>query len=204
MAHGRHVLSFRIGKTRITIRFFFAAGMSLYMIVLPVQQALAVFLAVLLHEGTHLLLLRLCGRQPQEIVVGLFGMRMSEECFVLLDYRKELLCVLGAPCVNLLCFLLLLPFAEKNDYILYSCAAHFSLAVFNLLPLRMLDGGRSLQCLLLRYVSLQKEKSIMLILEWITFAAVGLFVFFLFRNRAPNVSAVVFFVYLFFLFVFHK
>ena len=57
--------------------------------------------------------------------------------FVTPEGEKELAAVLAGPAVNLLCGLLL---ARGHAWV--AAGAHLSLCLFNLLPVRPLDGGR--------------------------------------------------------------
>ena len=59
--------------------------------------------------------------------------------FVTPEGEKELAAVLAGPAVNLLCGLLL---ARGHAWV--AAGAHLSLCLFNLLPVRPLDGGRAL------------------------------------------------------------
>lgn len=197
-------MQLRIAKTNIRITFFFAVGMTVFSFVQHTAAVLSVLSAALLHELTHLVCLHFCGVHPEYITIGLFGMRMSDECVRLLHYKKELLCTLSAPLCNLLCFALLLPLCNAYEVCQTACAMHFSLGFFNLLPLRCLDGGRSLYCLLSLFCTQEKAEKYMNITEWVFYflflcilACVSIFI-------KPNPSAVLFFIYISFLFLFRK
>lgn len=197
-------MTLHCGKTKLEIGFFFVLGLSLYAAVVPARLLVVIFSAAAVHECTHLLLLRKFARQPQKIVFGPFGLRMSSECFALLDYKKEILCTLGAPLVNLLCGVLFFPFAHRSELLAKSCAVHLSLALFNLLPLRILDGGRVLQCFLLHCGNVRLENRVTAICDRLVFFALCLVLFLFYRNTAPNMTVLVFLFYLVFLAFFQK
>ena len=105
-------------------------------------QLLAVILsAALLHELGHLLALGLLGGRVRALRISVFGAELvtSAGC---LSYPGELAATLAGPAVNLLCGFVLAPLGAWT-----AAGAHLALGIFNLLPVRPLDGGRAL-CLL--------------------------------------------------------
>lgn len=197
-------MRFSIGKTKIHITFFFAAGCALFALWRGGIAVLCVLSAVLIHECTHLLCLRICKAAPSELTVGLFGMRLSEETLRLLPYKKELLCTLSAPLVNLFLSVLLLPFLQNGEAVQTLFAVHFSLGFFNLLPLRCLDGGRSVLCLLYSFYPPPKAERLMHAIEWICFLLFFAFLVVYFFTIRFEPSALVFLFYLSFLLFFRK
>ena len=195
---------FKIGKTKIHITFFFAAGLSLFAVRQGGAALFAVLSAVLLHECTHVICLCVFRSAPTQITVGLFGMRMSDESLRLLPYKKEIISTLSAPLVNLCVFFCLLPFAQRNETVLTACAAHFSFGFFNLLPMRCLDGGRSLFCFLRLHLSELKAEKRMRIIEWICFFFFFVLLCIYFFTVHIEPTAVIFLFYLAFLLFFRK
>ena len=106
-------------------------------------QLLAVILsAAALHELGHLLVLRLLGARVRELRVSVFGAELMTSA-ARLSYPGEIAAVLAGPAVNLLCALVL-----GGAHAWVAAGAHLSLCLFNLLPVRPLDGGRALYLLL--------------------------------------------------------
>ena len=106
-------------------------------------ELLAVILsAALLHELGHLLVLRLLGARILALRIGVFGAVLAADT-ARLSYPGEITAVLAGPAVNLLCGLLL---AGAHAWV--AAGAHLSLCLFNLLPVRPLDGGRALYLLI--------------------------------------------------------
>ena len=102
-------------------------------------RLLAVILsAALLHELGHLLVLGLLGGRVTELRISVFGAELVTDA-ARLSYPGEIAAVLAGPGVNLLCGLLL---AGLHAWV--AAGAHLSLCLFNLLPVRPLDGGRAL------------------------------------------------------------
>ncbi|MBR3954951.1 MAG: hypothetical protein IKJ63_05730 [Clostridia bacterium] len=165
---------------------------------------LCVLSAVLVHECVHLFCLYRCKAVPSALTVGLFGMRLSDESIRLLSYKKELLCTLSAPLVNFVVAVFLLPILQYGDFVQTLFAAHFSLGFFNLLPLRCLDGGRSLLCLLLSFYPPSKAERLMNVTEWIFFFGFFLFLIVYFFTVRMEPTALIFLFYLSFLLFFRK
>lgn len=107
-----------------------------------VPQALA---ACALHEGGHLLAIRLLGGRVAAFRVSCAGAELRLSARRPLGPGRELAAALAGPAVNLLLALACAGLGEG-----WHCFAGLNLALgcFNLLPLYPLDGGRALGCLL--------------------------------------------------------
>ena len=109
------------------------------------------FASVVLHEATHLLLMRVfgCSRPSVEILPG--GVKIRDGDFARLGYFPTAVCLLGAPVVNLLAagvFFLCGQTMETGDWFRQAAAVNLALGAVNLLPLSILDGGSALDNLL--------------------------------------------------------
>lgn len=130
----------RRGKVEITPGFLLlAAWLNLLdrQMIFPLAMA-----ACLIHEMGHLAVLAAWGKEIRRIRITAAGaeIRTTGE----MSYGTELLAILAGPAVNLLAalFLCRIPGGET------AAGLNLTLAAFNLLPCRNLDGGRALSCLL--------------------------------------------------------
>lgn len=130
----------RVGKLEITGGFFLILALLNYLdrqFMLPMAAA-----ACTLHELGHYLAIRLAGGDVRLIRLTAVGAEM-----VLsrpLSYWQEGLAALAGPGVNLI---LALSFCTREEGVTFA-GLNLALAVFNLLPVGRLDGGRALGCTL--------------------------------------------------------
>lgn len=110
----------------------------LLLFLVPLKWLFAWLFAAGFHEVCHWIAVKLCGGEIYSITIGLGGAKM--ECGPMTK-RKRLLAVLCGPLGGL--FLLL--FAR---WIPRVAICSWFLSLYNLLPLRQLDGGRALEILI--------------------------------------------------------
>ena len=119
--------------------------------------AALLFLAALLHECGHLAALRVCGIPVRRIDILPMGAVIAYDDSLCPHSQTAWIAFAGAG-ANLLALLVCLPFAQ-NLYTLFFVLANAALAVTNLLPIEMLDGGTVLRSVLLsRYEIASAER----------------------------------------------
>ncbi len=121
-----------------------------------IENTVIVAMAALLHEGGHILAAWTVGVPVGRLRLDLFGARMSLSG--LLSYRREFFIAAAGPLSNLISSALAFPVwhhagKPTDGGITLFLVASFGLAVINLLPVRSLDGGRMLRCLLAHTIS---------------------------------------------------
>lgn len=125
----------RSGRVQVTggfwlliLWFWYANG---WKILVPVLAAAAS------HELGHWAVLRLMGSHVDYLRVSMFGAEMRT-VHGRLSYAGELAAALAGPAVNLAAGMIL---ARMGPEAAVSAGAHLVLGLFNLLPIRPLDGG---------------------------------------------------------------
>ena len=107
---------------------------ALMVLVLPLPWLAAVAVAAIIHEGCHLLCLKLCRICVYRIHVGLHGAAIQTAA---LSPTQELVCAAAGPVGSFLC----LAFTQSCP-LLALCG--FLQGIYNLIPVYPLDGGRIL------------------------------------------------------------
>ncbi len=115
-------------------------------------SAAATLLAVIIHEGGHLVAAALIGIKPNRFSLGPLGARLEVDTAEL-PYGKEIALAAAGPVSNLLGAAYALPMTALTSGALFESvcffiAASVGLAILNLLPIKSFDGGRILSCAL--------------------------------------------------------
>ena len=135
---------------RIAVSPFFFLLLALFAAVDRQRLLFPILSAAALHEAGHLAVLRLVGGQIEQFTLTPFGGELRIRRSEWLSYGREIASVLAGPGVNLVCALVLgraaAELSWERGYLL--SGLHMLLALFNLLPLRQLDGGRALYLML--------------------------------------------------------
>lgn len=128
----------KIGGTTLIVDYYFVAPAALILIVLQREEILLCTLFCVLHELGHLSAMLAFGQKPLSVELGYYGMRINcgEK---LLPANQDIIISAAGPAVNII---LAIIFGLCGNFTLMS--VNISLAVFNLLPVKMLDGGRIL------------------------------------------------------------
>lgn len=121
----------RLGISAAACLFLAAA-----ILVLPFQWILGAIAAAVFHELCHIAAIYFCGGKISRLQIGGSGAVMEAEP---MSRGKEWICALAGPFGSLL----LLPFARWIPRTAVCGAFH---ALYNLLPVYPLDGGRAFRC----------------------------------------------------------
>lgn len=144
--------------TKLKITFPFAAVVTAMLLCCDEKVVLLCFTSSLFHECGHLLFMYLFGDIPSLIEFGVFGIRIERTQKKNIPYKKEALIALGGIFINL-------PVALWGIIYYYISGAVTGFEVFfvnaviasvNMLPVKVLDMGRALECLLLCFIKPEK------------------------------------------------
>ncbi len=130
----------------------------------------------LFHELGHLFFMLLFKAEPSLIVFGAFGIRIERESSELLSYKKEALIASGGIFANGLLSLcgVFIYIAFNSLFGAKLFAVNFLIAAFNMLPVRLLDCGRCLECIFGAMLSLEKSERLLTVISYVTVAVITL------------------------------
>ena len=181
---------------RVEITVPFAAGLAFLLLADSTGAVACGILAAALHEGGHLLMLRLQKRRVCGLRLTIFGAQIRAHT-AQSHYSKDAALFLAGPAANLLALVVcsILPVPALAMF----RTANALLGFVNLLPVGPLDGGQALFCLLQMHFSARRARQIVQVVSFVVLlplAAAGFLL--LFRSRW-NFTLLVMAVYLLFL-----
>ncbi len=149
-----------------------------------VKYPLMLVFAVLIHEMGHILAARLVKAPITSLSVGVHGFSMAFD-FTALSYGKECFVILSGSVTGLL--------TAAIAYGISDSLAYFSLvsavmALLNLLPIRGLDGGEALSCILGCFFLPDRSCRICKAVSWIAAVMFWLAVIWIQLRIHPNLS----------------
>ncbi len=133
-------------KIKIT---FFGGVMLVCLVLTRSYLSLAALVAAALHELGHIYAARLCGIELGELKLDIFGAALRAPLGVC-SYGSEILLAAAGPAVNLLIFGAVQLLGGRPWWLELFGSASLTLGVLNLMPIRDLDGGRIVYCLIAR------------------------------------------------------
>lgn len=197
-------MSFTVREIKISISFFFFfAAAFLFLARLDSTVYLTLGGAVL-HELGHTAVMVLLGGKPSEVDIRAFGARIKTGGKDL-SYKGEIAVAAAGPAVSFLLWAVFwAAFLHGGKEIYMSCAlVNLALALFNLLPIADLDGGRILENFLMLFFSQKTVYAVCLAVSAVFLLPVGFAGFYMLINGYFDFSALAVFFYLIFL-VIHK
>lgn len=143
------MLQFHVFGMRVTIDFLFVALVTIFLLTDRTGISVIALLACLIHELGHLVMFALVGYTPKALSFELMGIRLSKPEQEL-SPGKEALVQLAGSATNFLVFFLLVGTLDQITYASLFAVTHLLLGIFNLLPLKSLDGGKLLELFCLK------------------------------------------------------
>ncbi len=109
----------------------------------PANIAVASCMALVIHEGGHMLMLKLCGIKECQVELTPFGGMADIRAFETLPAVKQMLCVLAGPAASLLAAVCM-TYCSSHPFACSLMKTNISLCLVNLLPVWPLDGARAI------------------------------------------------------------
>ena len=136
------MLAFHIGPCRVQLNFSFFALIAFCCIFTGAKGGLACFLAVCLHEASHLAAMLTLGADPEKVVLSALGCRIEITGQIVLTDRHNIWISLAGPLANWASAAISLVFSLSNSAFF---GASFAMALAHSLPIEPLDGGLALR-----------------------------------------------------------
>ena len=137
---------FNIYGVKVEITFWFVAFITFIISLNAPSNVFVTVISSLLHEMGHLLIMTSVGNKPQAVRFEITGMNIIRQPDYKISTKNEILISLGGPFINLICFsisVIILCIYQNDNVLTFGCI-NLILMIFNLLPIKKLDGGMAL------------------------------------------------------------
>lgn len=189
-------MSFKLLGCKINITFMFVATFAAVLIIDKTNTAVFAMLAAFIHECGHIIAMIITGAAPDRIIFMPVGIKIESKKRAALSYWKEAFILASGPVVNLITFMIL--YLNASDVRgAYIAVIMLVMGIFNLLPVKILDGGQLLYVFINQMMSeytAQKIINVISLIMLVLFFAGGII---LVLNSNRNFSLLILCVYLF-------
>ncbi len=194
------MLRFRFFNTVFEVSYLLTAVMSLSVILSGKESLLPLcLLSAVVHESGHLLFLYKFGASPSRISLKLSDVRIVSD-FTALSLNQEFMVVAAGPLANLLLSAIsfIMYWCFSVTLFLQLCITSLFIGIFNLLPVRTLDGEQMLSLFLLRKIDDKAGNLIINIVSIIIILPVATAGFLLLLSNKHNYTLLIVAAYLVF------
>ncbi len=189
-------MKFKFFGCQIYISFLFWAMIAIMIVFDKTGLIVPTLLAVFFHETGHLLCMWAKGIPPKKIKLIPTSVQITAP--TISSFKNDIAVSICGPLANLVIFLTLYLnfYIYKNYSVLIFALINLIIALFNLLPLKGLDGGKILHCLIsLKSGSEKADKALSLVTLAFSLCVIFLAVYLSF-NKIFNISLYIIAIYL--------
>ncbi len=149
-------MNFKVFGTQIYISFLFAAVITIMLATDKTGLLLPTLFAVFMHECGHLFMMWLLRCAPKQIRLIPASVQITSTFSG--GYKNDVLIALSGPFINILLFgVFYYNFLKfENEFVRYFALINLVLGIFNLLPVKGLDGGTVLLSFLCKFTDINK------------------------------------------------
>ena len=159
-------MCFKIFGVNIKISFLLIIMVTLFSLFDETSLSVFALFSAFIHEFGHIAAAIIARCSIKEIALMPFGIRMTmKKSLDLLPIKKKIFIIAAGPTVNLLCFTAIFALEKKING---GALIHLITALFNLLPIGTLDGGKILYELLSVKIKIGKVEQICDIISFFT------------------------------------
>lgn len=189
-------MKLRLFGTEIYISFLFTAVITVMLATDRTGMLLPTLFAVFMHELGHLFVMWATDNEPRQIRLIPASVQIVNGFSK--SYKNDLAVAICGPLVNIVLFLVFY-FNFKafgNELVLYYALLNLVIAVFNLLPVKGLDGGTIVYALIASKFGINKAEITVKIFTVIIAVSVGAVAIFLKVKGDTNISLFIIAAYL--------
>ena len=150
-------MKLKIGRLTVSLGFPYFALAAYFLSGDMYKNYLCAVLFSSLHELGHIISIRMADCNIKEISLDIMGIRIDKNIGSM-SYENECITALCGPLVNLVFALLFCVLKNGNEIFSLPFNINLGLFLINMLPVRTLDGGRFLNCLLLKFLDEEKAQ----------------------------------------------
>lgn len=190
-------MSFRVLGVRFEVSYIFACAFSLFIANDRSGVLIPLIISILLHESAHALCLYIfkCKIKSVKLLIGTLRIEYEEN---IKDFEK-IISLIAGPFMNII--LAILTYYLKNE--LYF-AINIVLALYNLLPIKGLDGGAIFELFLLNFLPYKTVSKIILFTSLVVLSILIFLFILLLEDISFNYSTILFVLYLILPFILKK
>lgn len=189
-------MKIKLFGTEIYLSFLFFALLTVMLATDKTGFLLPTFFAVLMHEIGHLFIMWVLDCTPKSIRVIPASVQIVNSFSR--GYKNDILIAFSGPLVNILLFSVLYYnyLCFKNEFTLHFALLNLLIGIFNLLPVKGLDGGTILFSLLCKFIDIDRAAWIVKIITVIFATAIIILAVLLSVNGKMNLSLYIMGIYL--------
>lgn len=190
-------MKFKLFGTKIYISFFFMAVFTIMLATDRTGLILPLFFAIIMHECGHLFCMWAEDVSLKQVRIIPSGIQIISGFSG--EYKKDIKVAISGPVVNLALFFILYfnYLCFENMQVLNYALLNLIIAIYNLLPVKGLDGGTLLYCLIAKNNDINKAEITLKIITLSVSIAVLITAMLLTINNALNISVYIVGIYLF-------
>lgn len=189
-------MQFKLFGTKIYISFIFAAVITVMLFFDRTTLFLPCAIAILLHELGHLFAMWLCECAPREIKLIPASVQIIRG-FSSKPYGESIIALFG-PIVNLVIFVVFLVnyLYFKDEWVIKFGLINLIIGIFNLLPVKGLDGGTVLYNIVSEKKGLLTAERLLNIITFVSSLTLFIFGIFTIINGKVNITVFIMAIYL--------
>lgn len=191
-------MTFKLCDIKIEITFLFVAFLTFILSLKAPANLLITVASSLLHEAGHLSMLIFLNNKPQAVKFEIVGMNIIRQQNLKINRKEEIAISLGGPLMNFVVVVvscLLLAF-YNNQHVLTCACINLILMTFNLLPIKMLDGGAILYFILSAHFNSILCRKILKVTSVFFIFIIYLWAFYVFVVTKYNISLIIIAIFL--------